>query len=112
MVAYFEPALLCGGSREILLAPLPTRKQLWDARSAASWKEEYEKEPDSMITYGLAATGELVKHADGTMCYAYIAAHDPGALKAWTTVDWSEWCAGMDAMGGLVMLAASLTSQS
>lgn len=112
MVAFFEPALMCGEHREVLLAPLPARRQLWEANSAFAWKTEYEKESDGQTIYGLGANGTLLKHEEGRVSYGDMAAQTLSTEKSWHAAEWSEWCAGMDGLGALVMLAASLASQT
>jgi hypothetical protein len=62
-------------------------------------------------TLGLAANGELVRldesqgsGGDVVLLQKYLNAR----TSSRRIVDWEEWCSGMDGMGGLVMLAASL----
>ncbi len=115
MLVYFEPAARCDLPTDLVLAPLPAKKPLWEANDEAVWQAETERNPRLHQTaFGIAASGSLVRlDKDG---------HDHGrggdAVLSHTVLDveivsrspadWEEWCSGMDGFGGLVMLAASL----
>lgn len=111
MLIYFEPATLCTLQSDLVLAPLPTRKQLWEASDEFIWKSESEREPGLETVFALAANGELVKLdegqlfcSDGVLLYKSLETRTPPGRSA----HWEEWCSGMDGFGGLIMLAASL----
>lgn len=113
MLVYFEPAALCDLQRELIIAPLPAKKQLWEAADEFAWQLESAKEPGFPTAYGLAATGDLVKVEQSHFCandpiiiYEPIGTKTPSAQAG----NWEEWCSGMDGFGGLVMLAASLVA--
>jgi hypothetical protein len=111
MLVYFEPAAMCDLQTDLILAPLPAKKQLWEAGDEFVWKAESEREPGVQTAFGLAANGELVKLDEGQLyCSDAVLLHK--SLDARTpsrsTANWEEWCSGMDGFGGLVMLAASL----
>ncbi|KAL5050498.1 hypothetical protein BDW71DRAFT_174055 [Aspergillus fruticulosus] len=112
MLTYFQPAARCDLPTDLVLAPLPAKKPLWEANDRTEWETELHKEPRIQQTaFGLATTGELVRLDQG---------HGQGgpishlALDAATVsrsaANWEEWCSGMDAFGGLVMLVASLVA--
>ncbi|KAL3468537.1 hypothetical protein BJX64DRAFT_246180 [Aspergillus heterothallicus] len=61
MLVYFEPAARCDLPKDLVLAPLPAKKQLWEATGASTWKQEVEREPGAQTAFGLAITGELVR---------------------------------------------------
>jgi len=110
MLVYFEPAAMCQLQPDLILAPLPAKKQLWEAADEFVWKAESEREPGAQTDFGLAANGELVKLDEGqpycgdtVLLYKSLDARTPSS-----TANWEEWCSGMDGFGGLVMLAASL----
>ncbi|KAI9745012.1 MAG: hypothetical protein M1818_001290 [Claussenomyces sp. TS43310] len=112
MLVYFEPAAMCDMQRDLILAPLPAKKQLWEAGDEFIWKAESEREPRFQTAYGLAANGELVKVdkgqlycGDSVLLYKSADTRTPSSSPA----NWEEWCSGMDGFGGLIMLAASLT---
>lgn len=86
------------------MAPLPARKQLWEAGNAFEWKAECEKSPE--VFFGLAANGELV-NLDESAQYRTDAVLAHRSLLG-STARWEEWCSGMDEFGGLIMLTASL----
>ena len=70
---------------------------------------EFEVQPD----FGLVPNGDLVRLAEGQL-YCGDAAIRYSSLDAMTpatsTDYWAECCSGMDALGGLIMLAASLVA--
>lgn len=111
MLVYFEPAAMCDLQKDLILAPLPAKKQLWEAGDEFVWKAESVREPGVQTAFGLAANGELVKLdegqlycSDAVLLYKSLDARTPSR----STANWEEWCSGMDGFGGLVMLAASL----
>lgn len=111
MLIYFEPAARCDQDTDFILAPLPTKKQLWEASNELAWKTECEKEPAGETIFGLASNGELVKMAEGLQyCSNEMALQNLFSHRTplMSSENWEEWCSGMDGLGGLVMLAASL----
>ena len=111
MLVYFEPAALCDHPRDLVLAPLPARKQLWEAGDEFVWKTESEKDFGLQAAFGLTATGELIQVDGSVGCSSddVILRESLGVMaSSSTTTSWEEWCSGMDGLGGLVMLAASL----
>ena len=111
MLVYFEPAAMCEHPNELVLAPLPARKQLWEAADEYAWKAEIDKHNGVQTDYALAMAGDLVElngdplHCEG-VALLYKDPNAPSSIRK--TADWDEWCAGMDSFGGLIMLAASL----
>jgi hypothetical protein len=115
MVVYFQPASLCHlHQTDLIIAPLPSRKQLWEAEDETAWRAENAGYHDARIRYALAGDGELVKFDLGQLCDSSEAQQPQQSLVETSplrmTGNWDEWCAGMDEFGGLVMLAAALTS--
>lgn len=108
----YEPVTLCGPNTKLILAPLPAKKQLWEADDAMAWKGEVERDlPGAQTDCALAANGELVKIADGQLyCGNAETPNKPSDATTSSTgaENWQEWCSGMDEFGGLVMLTASL----
>jgi len=110
---FYEPAALCEVKTELILAPLPAKKQLWEAGGEIEWKAEIEREPGAQTNFALAANGELVKLAEGQLyCGNAATLKKPFNVRTSSTgtENWLEWCSGMDGLGGLVMLTASLIS--
>ncbi|KAF2691753.1 hypothetical protein K458DRAFT_381593 [Lentithecium fluviatile CBS 122367] len=111
MLVYFEPASLCELQADLIIAPLPARKKLWEASDGFAWKAETESDPGAHDAFGLAANGELVQLED---CRSYCSATvlNYKSLEVSTSprdaAPWESWCSGMDGFGGLVMLAATL----
>ena len=112
MLVYFEPAALCELQTDLIIAPLPAKKQLWEAGDELTWKAEGDRDLAAFKTaFALAANGELVKldegqllGHEGVLLYKAL----DGGVPLRSPVYWAEWCSGMDGLGGLVMLAASL----
>ncbi|KAK7977172.1 hypothetical protein PG988_004662 [Apiospora saccharicola] len=105
MVVVFEPAAMCDLHLDgLILSPLPARRQLWEADTAAKWMSEIERDLGSQTDYGMTVSGDLVKVSESPVNGSM------GEAGAWPRqkADWEEWLAGMDSFGGLVMLAASL----
>jgi hypothetical protein len=111
MLVYFEPtSTTCTMQTDLILAPLPAKRQLWEAGNEYAWKEESERESGVQTAFALAANGELVELDDGQQyCSNSALLYKP--LNARTTssgaAGWVEWCSGMDGFGGLVLLAAA-----
>ncbi|PIG90117.1 hypothetical protein AARAC_001926 [Aspergillus arachidicola] len=107
MLVYFEPAAMCGLRTDIVIAPLPSRKQLWEAGDKVLWRAEMKREPGIQTAFGLAANGDLVQLGEDQLYSAdEVLLHKTFTSRGSAT--WEEWCSGMDGLGGLVMLAASL----
>ncbi|KAH8898592.1 hypothetical protein GQ53DRAFT_357882 [Thozetella sp. PMI_491] len=110
MLVYFEPAAMCTLQTDLILAPLPAKKQLWGAADEAEWKIESNGGLEQQTSYGLAANGNLVKLDGGQLhCSDTVLRYQPlGTVTAPNSMNgWEEWCSGMDEFGGLIMLVAS-----
>ncbi|KAF2636950.1 hypothetical protein P280DRAFT_408318 [Massarina eburnea CBS 473.64] len=112
MLVYFEPTNMCTLQSDLILAPLPGRKHLWEAKDEATWDTERERDSNMMDAFALAASGDLVKLNEGqAFCgdaLLYYKNSDTSNVRERNLANWDEWCSGMDGFGGLVMLAASL----
>jgi hypothetical protein len=97
MLVIFEPVVLCSlHESDLVLSQLPSRRKLWEAGDEYAWQAASQRDVDVQSVYGVAAvTGDLVKVEDM-------------GLATRSSAQWEDWCSGMDGMGGLVMLAASL----
>ncbi|OBT89058.1 hypothetical protein VE02_02017 [Pseudogymnoascus sp. 03VT05] len=106
---YFEPAKLCDLQKDLILAPLPSKKQLWEAGDESMWKMESERSSWAQTDFGLATSGELVKLDEGHIyCSDKALPNELSGAPLRSTANWEEWCSGMDELGGLIMLTASL----
>jgi hypothetical protein len=111
MLIYFEPASMCELQKEFIIAPLPAKKQLWEAKDERIWDEMATRNNGVHESLALAADGELIQ-LDQKKIYCdngvvrYGISHDSRSTS--TTTDWESWCSGMDGFGSLIMLAASL----
>jgi hypothetical protein len=112
LLIYFEPGRLCTLQKDLIIAPLPTQKQLWEASDETAWNNE--REIQSMpVTFGLATNGELVKLGRGLInCKDDVVFERLPVIQTpgKSSTVWEEWFTGMDGLAGLVMLAASLIS--
>ncbi|THX00762.1 hypothetical protein D6D13_09319 [Aureobasidium pullulans] len=111
MLVYFEPAGMCGLQKDLIIAPLPAKKQLWEADNKILWEEEGKRDSAIQDSFALAANGELIKLdrgqlycSNGELRYRLSTNNSPAS----SATNWEYWCSGMDGLGGLVMLAASL----
>lgn len=111
MLVYFEPMAMCDLPSDLILAPLPAKKQLWEAGDEFLWKAAGQREMGAKAAFGLATDGGLVRLDDRELSCSdawlpYKCLETRGQPRS--TASWEEWCSGIDGFGGLVMLAASL----
>ena len=114
MVVQFDAGARCDLQKDLVIAPLPAKKQLWEASNEFVWQAENESDPGAQNPFTLAATGELVKldedqqfsGSDALPLLKPVDIRTPSRSAA----NWEEWCASMDSFGVLVMLAASLVA--
>jgi len=92
---------------DLVLAPLPAKRALWEAPDELAWKAERDKETLPRCAFALTTTGDLVRLEEdilngghGSMVYQ-VESGNAG-------MNWEEWCSGMDSFGGLILLAASM----
>jgi hypothetical protein len=106
MLVYFDPAKMCNLPPDLVLAPLPAKKELWDASDEWTWNAEIKKDSIARTDFGLTKSWELIKLGyDGngkTLVHTAITSTSPLRKSA----SWEDWCSGMDGFGSLVMLAA------
>lgn len=111
LIVFFEPAKLCNLQPDLFLAPLPHKKQLWEASDERSWKLESTTSTEFHTSLGIAITGELVEVEEGRLYKSdqpLIDAPLNGSNASRRTASWEDWCSTMDNLGSLVLLAASL----
>ncbi|EFX03774.1 hypothetical protein CMQ_702 [Grosmannia clavigera kw1407] len=115
VLIYFEPAEMCTLQSDLVMAPLPARKRLWEAGNPLAWKEEMAKDQGVQSEYGLTANGDLVRmyasqdycNGESRLMYETIDERSMAPSSSHKSSDvWEDWCSGMDEFGGLVMLAA------
>ena len=102
---------MCDLQQELVIAPLPAKKQLWEASDEIAWKVEKNRKRVVWPSFGLTSKSELVKlNEDELNCHdAVLTPHIlDGKVTSRSTANWEEWCSGMDGFGALIMLAASL----
>ncbi|KAJ1563893.1 hypothetical protein HK405_000375, partial [Cladochytrium tenue] len=123
MLIFCVPASVeseCSIPSGLVLAPLPAPKSLWEAADERAWRAETRRQLRGgrggsaiQTAFGLAVDGKLVKLEEGRLSCTdqwlpYTPSSAPGDVDDDGAAEWAEWCAGLDAFGGLVMLAASL----
>lgn len=109
MLVYFEPAGMCGLQKDLIIAPLPARKQLWEADNKILWEEEGKRDSTIQDSFALAANGELVKLDQGQLyCSNGELRYRLSTNNSPASSNWEYWYSGMDGLGGLIMFAASL----
>jgi len=108
MLVNMSPVTTCDSQPGVLIAPLPARKQLWEAGGERQWRKEMQRAPAANVGYALAVSGDLI----GLDEYERKSLTMNESLETWTSLrskdNWEEWCAGMDGLGAVIMLAASL----
>lgn len=63
----------------------------------------------AQTNFGLATSGELVTLDEGQIyCSDGALSNEFSGAPLRSTENWEEWCSGMDGLGGLIMLTASL----
>jgi hypothetical protein len=107
-----EACLLYGG---FLIAPLPTRKQLWEARDAHHWQLERQKGIEDSSVFGIKIGGQMAKFSDFIDAEVtqknIVLAQPQEPTERESDEHWTQWCSCMDQLGALVMLAASLRTE-
>ncbi|KAJ5776438.1 uncharacterized protein N7511_001449 [Penicillium nucicola] len=108
ILVYFDPAKMCNLPSDLVLAPLPTKKELWEASDERAWNSECQRNPAGRTDFGLAKGGELIRLGSDcrgdTLVHTAITSTSPLRHCA----SWEEWCSGMDGFGRLIMLTALL----
>lgn len=114
MLVYFDPVGLCNLPKDLLLAPLPAQKQLWEAPEADLWLTQAQSLAGS--AYALARNGALVKLSNSSLTLDHKTFHFEQELlgadgNRRDAATWDEWLTNVDhGFDGLVMLAASMAS--
>ncbi|KAH6881320.1 hypothetical protein BKA58DRAFT_723 [Alternaria rosae] len=118
-LVFFDPAAMCDMPTEFVIAPLPSKRQLWEARDANEWQIQRQNEPQEEVSFALAVDGEIVKLDQGRLscqdawlpCVPLDNEAPPqthASRSSRSAACWAEWCSGTDSMGGLIMLTASM----
>lgn len=110
LLVYFDPAAMCDMSSDFVIAPLPAKKGLWEANDKLTWHAESKMIPKAQPPFGLAKNGQVVKlHGiEAENMHGLHGYYSLDVSKSESAENWEEWCSGMDGLGGLIMLAASL----
>ena len=66
MLIYFDPAAMCPLPDDLIMAPLPARRQLWEASDESAWEMESRRgSPGAHESFGLTGGGEVVRLDEG-----------------------------------------------
>jgi hypothetical protein len=89
---------LCQDFRAV---PLPSTRDLWDARTNRGWRIEYAKHLSSKKTNRVLTVGDLIE-SDEAGCFtnAKNNVHNSEILP-----DLMKWCEGLDALGTMLWMA-------
>lgn len=96
MLFDIDYAVSCTPLPGFVLVPLPSTKSLWDARSAKSWRTEFDLALNAREIHGVTTEGELVRLQQRL-----------GIISTHST-KWEEWYASVGELGTLIMVAASI----
>jgi len=96
MLIDIDTAVRCSPLQGFIMCPLPTKKVLWEARDASSWRVEFDATLKERELFGVSTDGQLTKMQIGSEGIST------------TASDWGKWYAEMDSFGTLIMIAASL----
>jgi hypothetical protein len=110
MLYSMDPASACAEPDGFLLAPLPSRKQLWDASEEKLWVAEKSLDGAFPSVFGILSGGQMVRLKEH---HAFLESEvdlSQGIGPEESAANWQEWCTGMDGFGALVTLAMSLAS--
>ncbi|KAJ4354734.1 hypothetical protein N0V95_003576 [Ascochyta clinopodiicola] len=110
MLYSLDPATSCAEPDGFLLAPLPGRKQLWEAPDAQAWMVEKSRDGVGASVFGVLTGGQMVRMQEQQVLLADGVNFPLGVGDGESAENWQEWCAGMDGLGALVTLATSLAS--
>jgi len=94
--------------------PLPASKILWEAQDADTWQAEANLGTESNGIYGLMPDGRLMRlvRLNGKEKENQIPENTYKTSlsnEVWMSGEnWTDWVAGMDAFGYLIMVTASL----
>jgi hypothetical protein len=110
MLYSLDPATSCAEPDGFLLAPLPARKQLWEAPDAQSWMVEKSRDGAELSVFGVLTGGQMVRLQEQQIVMPDEVGFPSGVEEEESAKNWQEWCAGMDGLGALVTLATSLSA--
>lgn len=110
MLYSLDPATACTDPDGFLLAPLPAKKQLWEAPDAQNWMAETTRNEGHPIVFGVLTSGQMVKMQEQQIVMPGEVGATSGVGEEESARNWQEWCAGMDGLGALVTLATSLSA--
>lgn len=110
MLYSLDPATSCAEPDGFLLAPLPGRKQLWEASDAQSWAVEKGRDGLFPSVFGVLMGGQMVRVQELQVVMPDTINFPLGIEEGESAANWQEWCGGMDGLGALVTIAVSLST--
>ncbi|KAH7111801.1 hypothetical protein B0J11DRAFT_512049 [Dendryphion nanum] len=111
LIFSMAPAKNCNLPDGFLLAPLPARKQLWEAPTEELWVREKSGDPSMLKVFGVMVNGQMVKLSEFQALQKGEMIRLGSGECTDSSENWKEWCSGMDALGALVMLVTSSPDQ-
>lgn len=110
MLYSLDPTTSCVEPDGFLLAPLPGRKQLWEAPDEQSWMEEKSRDGPVSSVFGVLTGGQMVKLQEQQIVMPNEYGLPSEMVEEGSGRNWQEWFSGMDGLGALVTLATAATS--
>jgi hypothetical protein len=110
MLYSLDPATSCTEPDGFLLAPLPSRRQLWESPDAQAWEVEKSRAGASSSVFGVLTGGQMVRLQEQQVIVPGEVYLPLGIGEDESMANWQDWCAGIDGLGTLVTLAVTLTS--
>jgi hypothetical protein len=112
MLLSTEPAGGCYLLDDFLLAPLPAHKRLWkSSNNETQWMLGKSRDFEAASVFGIKTSGQMVKLGGRVAVMEsseILSAHPKELDERESSANWQDWCSGMDELGALIMLAASL----
>ncbi|KAJ5316801.1 hypothetical protein N7508_001309 [Penicillium antarcticum] len=90
MLVYFDPAKLCNLPSDLVLAPLPAKKDLWEASDERTWNSESKKDPTAGVDFGLARNGGLIRLGNACKDEVFVHTAITSTSPLRTSASWEE----------------------
>ncbi|KAH7406726.1 hypothetical protein DE146DRAFT_753280 [Phaeosphaeria sp. MPI-PUGE-AT-0046c] len=104
-----DPAAACTLLDGFLISPLPSHKRLWEARDKTEWTTRRGLDAEHEVTFGIRPGSQMGKLETGhSVPIGHYASSWEQPTESESNTHWQEWSLGMDSLGALIMLAASL----
>lgn len=108
MLYSLDPATSCTEPDGFLLAPLPSRRQLWESLDAQAWVVEKSRDGMFPSVFGVLTGGKMVKLQEQQVIIPDEIYSPLNVGEEESATNWQDWGAGIDGLGTLVTLAVTL----